>query len=133
MSEIGFWFNEFPGELSRSRVSVACAERKQCAGVPPPAWLNLAFLEVWGRRPYRVGFARPVELHRTFSSWAPSWLQVRIFSQFVCIFFARCLEVAFFIVSRWFLNGFWEGWGRFWGCFGDGFSHDFQKNKFLKK
>ena len=34
-----------------------------------------------------------------FSSWAPSWLQVRIFSQFVCIFFARCLEVAFFIVS----------------------------------
>ena len=36
----------------------------QCAGVPPPAWLDPAFLEVWGRRPYRVGFARPVEGRR---------------------------------------------------------------------
>ena len=89
--------------------SAGRAERKQCAGVPPPAWLDPAFLEVWGRRPYRVGFARPVEghrtfqnsieVHRSFSSWAPSWLQVRIFSQFVCTFFARCFEVAFVIVS----------------------------------
>ena len=93
--------------------SAGCAKRKQCAGVPPPAWLDPAFLEVWGRRPYREGSARPVEGHRRTidgpstayrssfknSSWAPSWLQVRIFSQFVCIFFARCFEVAFFIVS----------------------------------
>ena len=51
---------------------------------------------------------RAIGGRQTFSSWAPSWLQVRIFSQFVCIFFARCLEVAFFIVSPWFLHGFWS-------------------------
>ena len=77
-------------------------EASQCAGVPPPAWLNPAFLEVWAEGPTEWGShvpSRAIEVHRTFSSWAPSWLQVRIFSQFVCIFFARCLEVAFFIVS----------------------------------
>ena len=116
--------------------SAGRAERKQCAGVPPPAWLNPAFLEVWAEGPTEWGShgpSRAIELRRTFSSWAPSWLQVRIFSQFVCIFFARCFEVAFFIVSWWFLNGFWKVWGRFWGCFGGGFSHDFQKIRFLKK
>ena len=100
------------------------------AGVPAPAWLNPAFLEVWGRRPYREGSARPVEgrrRRRTFCHWAPSWLQVHIFSQFVCIFFARCFEVAFFNVSRWFLNGFWKVWGGFWGCFGNGFHTIFKK------
>ena len=67
------------------------------------------------------------------SSWAPSWLQVRIFSLFVCVFFARCLEVAFFTVSPWFWNGFWEVWGGFWGCSDDFLSRDFQKKSILKK
>ena len=44
--------------------SAGRAERKQCAGVPPPAWLDPAFLEVWGRRPYREGSARLVEGRR---------------------------------------------------------------------
>ena len=48
--------------------SAGCAKRIQYAGVPPPAWLDPAFLEVWGRRPYRVGFARPVEGHRSPSN-----------------------------------------------------------------
>ena len=81
----------------------------QYAGVPPPAWLDPAFLEVWAEGPTEWGSHGPptaIEVRRTFSSWAPSWLQVRIFSQFVCIFFARCFEVAFFTVSRWFLNEF---------------------------
>ena len=112
----------------------------QCAGVPPPAWLNPVLLGSLGPkalqrgvRTSRRGLSTAVDGRRTFSSWAPSWLQVRSFSRFVCIFFARCFEVAFFIVPRWFLNGFWEVWGRFWGCFGGGFSHDFQKIRFFEK
>ena len=95
--------------------SAGRVERKQCAGVPPPAWLNPAFLEVWGRRPYRVGFTRPAESRRVtlllthFSFWGPSWLQLRIFSQFVCIFFARCFEVTFLS----FPDGFKMDFGRF--------------------
>ena len=61
--------SEVRGVNGRSKfvaASAGRAERKQCAGVPPPAWLNPAFLEVWGRRPYRVGFARPAEDCRTF-------------------------------------------------------------------
>ena len=116
--------------------SAGRAERKQCAGVPPPAWLDPAFLEVWGRRPYREGFAGPAEGHRRPSNFFILGAKLAPSSFFcaICLYFFRAMfRSCFFIVSRWFLNGFWEVWGRFWGCFGDGFSHDFQKNKFLKK
>ena len=56
--------------------------------------------------------SRAIDGHRTFSSWAPSWLQVRIISQFVCVFFARCLEVAFL--------SFPDGFGMDFGRFGEG-------------
>ena len=61
--------SEVRGVNGRSKfvaASAGRAERKQCAGVPPPAWLDPAFWEVWGRRPYREGSARPVEDCRTF-------------------------------------------------------------------
>ena len=45
------------------------------------------------------------------SKWAPR-------SLFFSHFFARCFEVAFFSVFRWFFNGFWEVWGWIWECSG---------------
>ena len=122
-------WSEVRGVTGRSKfvaASVGRAERQQCAGVPPPAWLNPAFLEVWGQRPYREGSARPVDEYRPSfknSSWAPSWLQVRIFSRFVCIRFAfwahltpSCYFLRFltmFLDFRLILGGFGRIWGRF--------------------
>ena len=67
------------------------------------------------------------------ASWAPSGLQVRIFFAICLHFFRTMLRIAFFIVSRWFLNGFWKVWGRFWGCFGVGFFTRFSKNSIFEK
>ena len=39
-------------------------------------------------------------------------------SLFLSNFFARCFEVAFFSVFRWFSDEFWEVWGWIWECFG---------------
>ena len=106
------FFAKFFAKTFAIAASAGRAERKQCAGVPPPAWLDPAFLEVWAEGPTERGShvpSRAIELRRTFSSWAPSWLQVRIFSQFVCIFFARCFELRFLS----FPDGFWMDFGRF--------------------
>ena len=129
-------------EVRRHLGGMRGAQKNARGSLPQRGW-TWSFLEVLRRRPYREGFARPVEgadgpstgYCPSFknSSWAPSWLQVRICSQLVCIFRARCFEVAFFIVSRWFWDGFWEVWRRFWGCFGGCFSHDFKKIEFCKK
>ena len=83
-----------------------------------------------------MGFARPVEGRRGPSTAYRSSAKLAPSSHFfaICLhFFRTMLRIAFFIVSRWFLNGFWKVWGRFWGCFGGGFSHDFQKIRFSKK
>ena len=126
------FFDEFSRKLSRSPPRRDARSVKMRGG-PSPSVVEPCLLGSLGPKALQRGVRTSRRGPSDFSSWAPSWVQVRSFSQFVCIFCARCLEVAFFTVSRWFLNGFWEVWGRFWGCFGNGFSHDFQKHKFLKK
>ena len=64
--------SEVRGVNGRSKFVAASArraERKQCAGVPPPAWLDPAFLEVWAEGPTEWGShgpSRTVEDRRTF-------------------------------------------------------------------
>ena len=93
-------------------------------GGPSPSVVGPCLLGSLGRRPYREGFARPVEGRRRAVVLAPSWLQVRIFSRFVCMFFAFWVHLTpsgyFLAISRDFFlifDGFGEGLGRIWGGF----------------
>ena len=116
--------------------SAGCAKRKQCAGVPPPAWLDPAFLEVWGRRPYRVVSARPVEGHRTPSNFfilgaklAPSSHFFAICLRFLRAMFRSCVFYRFPMVWAWILGGL----GRLLGVFWKSFLTRFSKTSIFKK
>ena len=117
----GFWknFGKMLGGYLRFRDPRAASPTRlasQCAGVPPPAWLNPAFLEVWGRRPYRVGFARPVEGHRTPSKSIELFhLGRQVGSKFAFFrnlfaFFSHDASKLRFLS---FPDGFWMDFGRF--------------------
>ena len=110
--------------------SAGCAKRKQYAGVPPPAWLDPAFLEVWGRRPYRVGFARPVEGHRSPSKFFILGAKLAPSSHFfaICLHFFRtmlrsCVFYRFPMVRVDF-GRFGEGSGGVWKWFFTRFSNN---------
>ena len=108
-------------------------------GGPSPSVVGPCLLGSLGRRPYREGFARPVEGRRRAVVLAPSWLQVRIFSRFVCMFFAFWVHLTpsgyFLAISRDFFlifDGFGEGLERILGRFFDDVSYYFGKWRFGK-
>ena len=119
--------SEVRGVNGRSKfvaASAGRAERKQCAGVPPPAWLDPAFLEVWGRRPYRVGSARPVEGHRRAielfilgAKLAPSSHFFAMCLRFLRAMFRSCVFYRFPMVLEWILGGLGRVLGVFRTCF----------------
>ena len=98
----------------------------QCAGVPSPSVVRPSLLGSLGPKALQSGVHTARRGPSHFSFWAPSWLQVRIFSQFVCIFFARCFEVAFFyrflMVFEWILEGLGKVLRVFWRWFFTRFS-----------
>ena len=63
----------------------------------------------------------------------PNWLQVGSKIGFFRVLFARCFEVAFFSVFRWFFNGFGVVSEGIWECFGIVFHVFFKQMLFFKK
>ena len=123
---IWFFLINFSRKLSRS----PRAEGKKCTWVPPPAWLNPALLGSLGPKALQRGVRTSRRGVRTFHLGRQVGSKFAFFRNLFAFFLHDASKLRFFIVSRWFVDGFWEVWGRFWGCFGDGFSHDLENNKF---
>ena len=114
----------------------------QCAGVPPPAWLNPAFLEVWAEGPTEWGShgpSRAPELHRTPSKFfilgakfAPSSHFFAICLHFFRTMFRSCVFYRFLMVFEWILEGLGKVLGVFWRWFFTRFSKNsiFEKTMF---
>ena len=127
--------SEVRGVNGRSKfvaASAGRAERKQCAGVPPPAWLDPAFLEVWAEGPTERGShvpPRAIDGHRRPSNffilgakWAPSSHFFRNLFAFFSHDASNCVFYRFPMVFEWILEGLGKILGVFWRWFFTRFS-----------
>ena len=127
--------SEVRGVNGRSKfvaASAGRAERKQCAGVPPPAWLDPAFLEVWAEGPTERGShvpPRAIDGHRRPSNFFILGAKLAPSSHFfaICLHFFRtmlrsCVFYRFPMVFEWILGGLGKVLGVFWRWFFTRFS-----------
>ena len=108
------------GRSKSVAASAGRAERKQCAGVPPPAWLNPAFLEVWAEGPTEWGSHGPpgaIELFILGAKLAPSSHFFAICLHFFRTMFRSCVFYRFPMVFTWLLGGLGRVLGVFWKWF----------------
>ena len=105
--------------------SAGCAKRKQCAGVPPPAWLDPAFLEIWAEGPTEWGPHVPPGAIDLFHLGGQIGSKFAFFRNLFAFFSHDASKLRFYrfpMVLKWILEGLGKVPGVFWRWFFTRFS-----------